>query len=94
MIPQLDRPVGWDAPALRKLRDQRLQVLVIGGLTYDNEHLVNDDSTHPKTAQPKRISLWEIHPITQFYVCEVASCSPANHGEWTTLTAWAKAQQP
>jgi hypothetical protein len=94
IIPQLDHPVGWDATTLRKLRDQKLQVLVIGGLSYDNEHLVNDDPAHPNGTQPKRISLWEIHPITAFYVCELASCSPGNHSQWTTLTTWAKAQLP
>ena len=94
IIPQLGHPVGWDATTLRKLRDQKLQVLVVGGLTYDNEHLVNDDPAHPNGTQPKRISLWEIHPITEFYVCELVSCSPGNHSQWTTLTTWAKAQQP
>jgi len=94
MIPQLARPVGWDAATLRKVRDAKVEVLVVGGLTYDNEHLVNDDASHPNGTQPKRFSLWEIHPITQFYVCPATTCDPANHAEWITLTAWAKAHAP
>lgn len=94
MIPQLARPVGWDVVALTAIEAQQLQVLVVGGLTYDNEHFINDDAAHPNGTQPKRMSLWEIHPITAFYVCEIASCSPTHHGEWTTLTAWAQAHSP
>jgi uncharacterized protein YgiM (DUF1202 family) len=94
MIPQLERPVGWDAATLRKVRDAKAEVLVVGGLTYDNEHLVNDDASHPSGTQPKRFSLWEIHPITEFYVCPAVTCDPANHAEWITLTAWAKSHTP
>ena len=89
MIPQLERPLGWDATTLGEVKQAGLQVLVIGGLTYDNEHLVNDDAAHPNGTQPKRVSLWEIHPITAFYVCASGTCDPAHLSEWTTLTAWA-----
>ena len=91
MIPQLGHPIGWDSTTLAHVKAHQFQVLVVGGLTYDNEHLVNDDPAHPNGTQPKRISLWEIHPITEFYVCEQTSCDPGQHTAWTTLTAWAKA---
>jgi hypothetical protein len=94
MIPQLRRPVGWDSAHIAGVKAAGLQVLVMGGLTYDNEHLVNADSTHPKPGQPKRMSLWEIHPITEFYVCTAATCDPAHHAQWTPLTTWAKAHGP
>jgi len=94
MIPQLGRPGGWDAATLGKISTLKLEVLVVGGLTYDNEHLVNDDAAHPNGTQPKRISLWEIHPITEFYVCEVSICDPANHDAWKTLTTWARMHGP
>jgi hypothetical protein len=61
----------------------------VGGLTYDNEHLVNGDAQHPKSGQPKRISLWEIHPITAFYVCGTGTCDPARTEQWVPLTDWA-----
>ncbi len=89
MIPQLQRPAGWDAATLKQVMDAKLQVLVLGGLTYDNEHLVNDDAAHPNGTQPKRVSLWEIHPVTGFYVCAAGTCDPAKPSEWTTLSSWA-----
>jgi hypothetical protein len=94
MIPQLGRPVGWDSADIARVRAAGLQVLVVGGLTYDNEHLINDDSTNAKAGQPKRSTLWEIHPITAFYLCEAAACDPEDHAQWTPLTTWAKAHGP
>jgi len=91
MIPQFSPGHGWNAATLRRLRTKKMQVLVVGGLTYDNEHYVNKESSNPKHAQPKRMSLWEIHPITQFYVCRASTCDPQNLSEWMTLAAWAKA---
>jgi hypothetical protein len=89
MIPQLPRPAGWDARTLRRVKSARQEVLVVGGLMYDNEHLVNGDPSHPNGSQPRRMSLWEIHPITEVYVCTRAACDPENQDEWITLTAWA-----
>ncbi|MGH7524871.1 MAG: hypothetical protein ACREK8_11230 [Gemmatimonadales bacterium] len=94
MIPQLGRPAGWDSATIAKVAAAHLPVLVVGGLTYDNEHLLNADSTQPRAGQPKRASLWEIHPITAFYVCDATTCDPANRASWTSLTAWAKAHAP
>ena len=71
----------------------RLEVLVVGGLLYDNEHLVNDEAHHPKHGQPARLSLWEVHPITAFYVCaQAATCDPRQPGQWMTLTEWVREQ--
>ena len=90
MIPQWPRPVGWDAATLNRLAGK--QVLVAGGLTYDNEHYVNDNPARPISGQPKRFALWEIHPITAFYVCAAGDgCDPAHLGQWMTLEDWAKA---
>ena len=90
MIPQVSRPAGWDAATLNRLAGK--QVLLVGGLSYDNEHLVNDDPAHPKSGQPKRLSLWEIHPITASFVCPLGEgCDPAKPTDWQTLTAWAAA---
>jgi hypothetical protein len=89
MIPQLPRPTGWDSTTLNRLAGK--QVLIIGSLTYDNEHYVND-SAPAKSGQPKRFSLWEVHPITAFYVCPAGDgCDAAQLGQWVTLTDWAKA---
>jgi hypothetical protein len=90
MIPQVPRPTGWDSTTLNRLAGK--QILIVGGLTYDNEHFVNDNPASPKAGQPKRFSLWEIHPITAFYVCPAGDgCNAAQLGQWVTLTDWAKA---
>jgi hypothetical protein len=81
MIPQ-GRNAGWTLAKLKRIRDQRRRVLVIGGLFYDNIHVVNADSAHPLPGQPKRFSLWEIHPVTKFFVCTKTNnnCSAASTG--------------
>jgi hypothetical protein len=90
MIPQLPRQAGWDVMTLNRLHTAQAQVLLVGGLTYDNEHFVNSDPQHPKSGQPKRISLWEIHPIIGFYVCATGTCDPAHTEQWVPLTDWAR----
>jgi hypothetical protein len=95
MIPQIPRPVGWERATLVRLKTTpKPQVLVIGALTYDNEHLVNKNSAHPNGTQPKRVSLWEIHPITEFLVCETATCDPLHKNEWTPLDVWRTKHPP
>jgi len=67
MIPQA-RPGSWNPTKLKgAARDER-PVIIRGRLFYDNKHEVNDDSEHDN-GQPKRFSLWEIHPISEFWVC-------------------------
>ena len=90
MIPQtLKKQPGWhDANVLNGIHAAKLRVLAVGGLTYDNEHFVNADERHPKHGQPARLSLWEIHPITAFFVCESGNCDPAQHSQWIALTDW------
>jgi hypothetical protein len=80
MIPQ-ERPRGWAEQKLRSVARQGLPVLVRGQLFYDNKHLVNSDPDDIKPRQPKRFSLWEIHPITEFYVCisEENKCDPTGY---------------
>lgn len=93
MIPQLDRPQGWDSSTLNRLAKRKIPVMVEGSLTYDNEHYLYDDPKHPCTqanSQPKRTSLWEVHPIIKFYVCPKSSCDPSDVSDWVPLTAWAK----
>ncbi len=90
VIPQ-SPPPGWTSAdhlavvsALQAVRDAALPVLAIGSLTYDNEHQVNSDKTHPRGTNPKRVSLWEVHPVLEFYVCpKTQLCDPT-----TPSTAW------
>src|SRR5262249_24617789 len=81
MIPQ-DRPDRWTLANLAKLRKK--PILIEGGLFYDNLHVANGDASHPLNGQPKRFSLWEIHPITSVKVCTKAAnqCDPTRPSDW------------
>ena len=86
MIPQ-NRPAGWTLAKLKTLKTQGRRVLVLGALFYDNAHVVNADPENPLSGQPRRFSLWEVHPITGFFICQKAdnSCNPAVPGDWIPL---------
>jgi hypothetical protein len=65
------------------------QVKIVGQLMIDNVHFNKKDDCQYPSALPGcwRSTVWEIHPITQFYVCKAAggctSTSPAS--DWTSL---------
>src|SRR5437879_9167739 len=80
MIPQR-RPVVWKIETIRSLAQQQNLVLVRGQLMYDNKHLVNKNP-HADNGQPKRFSLWEVHPVTEFYVCLRTSCASDDLTQW------------
>jgi hypothetical protein len=84
MIPQA-RPSAWTIDALKELQAKGTQVLVEGALSYDKVHYVSDDPDHPFKDEPDRMSLWEIHPITEFLVCRREHCDPKKPGDWTAL---------
>lgn len=86
MIPQ-GRPVNWDLSSLRKARNEGRKVMVIGGLFYDNDHLVNKDPNHLLAGHSRRFTIWEVHPVTQFFVCTRANnaCSASNVSQWVKL---------
>lgn len=88
MIPQ-NRPSGWTTKKLRRVAKKELQVLVRGQLFYDNKHVVNNDPIDTIGGQPKRFSLWEIHPVTGFYVCaQQTGCDPSDITQWNRLETW------
>jgi len=85
MIPQ-DRPANWTSNEVATLRGKVL--LIEGGLFYDNLHFANGDARNPIAGQPKRFSLWEIHPITSVKVCKmntVSQCDPDRASDWTAF---------
>jgi hypothetical protein len=89
IIPQ-HRPAGLQTKhaleqALARVVKETLNVMVVGQLMLDNEHVVNDDPAHPKGDNPKRISVWEIHPITTLLVCSRTACDPQQISQWTPL---------
>lgn len=78
--------------ALKRVKKAKLRVLAVGSLTYDNEHRVNAVKTHSIGGQPARVSLWEIHPVLDFYVCPTGVCDPTTPDKkWQRLTDWATA---
>ncbi|WP_284268675.1 hypothetical protein [Bradyrhizobium iriomotense] len=82
MIPQ-DRPDNWTSADLKTLRGKVL--LIEGALLYDNMHVTNGDENNPLSGQPKRFSLWEIHPITSLKICKkaaVSQCDPERTSDW------------
>jgi len=84
-IPQ-DRSSNWTSKQADRLRGNVL--LIEGGLFYDNLHFSNGDASNPLAGQPKRFSLWEIHPVTSVKVCKkktVSRCDPDRGSDWTTF---------
>jgi hypothetical protein len=89
MIPQ-ERSTEWTIDKLVTLEEKGRRVLVYGALFYDNMHVINDDPHHSIGGQPKRFSLWEVHPITKFLVCLRADTNcdvnhPNNMSQWKPL---------
>jgi hypothetical protein len=85
MIPQ-DRPAKWTSANVAKLRGKVL--LIEGSLFYDNLHFANGDANNPMQGQPKRFSLWEIHPVISLKVCKkatVGQCDPARATDWNAF---------
>ena len=92
MIPQL--PVGdYSVPArtkaeaaLTRVMAKKLRVLAFGSLTYDNEHILKHVN-----GQPKRMSLWELHPVLEFFVCPSGKhCNEKDKTDkWQQLSVWA-----
>jgi len=79
-------PTNWTSNKIDKLRGKVL--LIEGGLFYDNLHFANGDASNPIERQPKRFSLWEIHPVTSVKVCKkikVSQCNPDHASDWSFL---------
>lgn len=75
------RPKEWTAANVEKIAQAHTAVRVTGHLFFDSSHVPCADG-QPVPSNPKRFSLWEIHPIYQFEVC-TADCDGA--GQWTPL---------
>lgn len=87
MIPH-HRPIAWTAANVNKVHAAHLLVRVTGQLFFDSSH-VPCAAGRPVRSNPKRFSLWEIHPIYTFEVC-TADC--AQEGTWLLLEEWLRQQ--
>lgn len=77
----------WTFARVNLLQGQ--QVKVVGQLMMDNVHLNKDDDCGFPQAQPGcwRSTVWEVHPVTRFLVCNVSSGCDASSPDsaWTAL---------
>jgi hypothetical protein len=78
------RPTGWTPQRLNGLQKP---VRIRGQLFYDNSHAVCGKSK----PNPKRASLWEIHPVYSIDVCNLSDLDQCrknidNDAQWTPIT--------
>jgi hypothetical protein len=88
MTPYTRHP-KWTVDRVNSFQGQ--QVKVVGQLMVDNDHFNKNDDCHypigPDQRRCWRSTVWEIHPVTQFYVCNnkqgCSTSSPDTY--WTNL---------
>jgi hypothetical protein len=79
----------WTFARVNSLQGQ--QVKVVGQLMIDNDHLQAKDDCGFPGALPScwRSTVWEVHPVTQFYVCNLKNnqvCDKSSPDTaWTSL---------
>jgi hypothetical protein len=83
------RPDSWTHVNVEKAAQAKLPVRVTGHLYFDSSHFPCANGQPAGAGNPKRISLWEVHPIYKFEVC-TGGCDGA--GTWVTLDEWVKQQ--
>ena len=88
MIPQNPnrKDDDWNLDKLVSVQQQQLPVKIQGRLFFDSEHKPNTKKTGKAGGNPRRFSLWEIHPLSAFFVCPSASCSKSTG--WKALEDW------
>jgi hypothetical protein len=78
---------NWTFSRVRVLEGQ--QVKIVGQLMADNVHFNKKDDCHFRSADPGcwRSTIWEVHPITQFLVCQAAGGCTASSpdSDWADL---------
>jgi hypothetical protein len=87
------RPAEWTK--LTDLDKFDRPVRVTGPLFFDDSHSPCHDNVRPN---PKRISVWEIHPVYQFEVCkakakDLKSCDVKDNSVWIPLDQWFSSDQ-
>lgn len=84
-IPQGPNVKLWTPAVFTTAKTAGKRLLIRGGLFYDSIHIVN--TREDPSSQPKRFTLWEIHPITAVFVCKRAdnNCDPETAADWDPL---------
>lgn len=88
MIPQNPnrKSKDWSLDKLKKIQAQQMPVRIQGRLFFDNEHAPNTKKTGKAGGNPRRFSVWEIHPLSSFEVCLASSCTETTG--WKALEDW------
>jgi hypothetical protein len=86
MIPQdvHRKDKSWDLKKLGAIQEKQLPVKIRGRLFLDNEHKPNTGGD--AGGNPRRFSIWELHPIKEFFVCPSGSCPKSS--DWKALEDW------
>jgi hypothetical protein len=74
---------------VEKVAKAKALARITGQLYFDSSHVPCANGQHVRS-NPKRNSLWEIHPVYKFEVC-TADCD--GKGQWLPLDQWAAQQQ-
>lgn len=89
MIPH-HRPASWTEQNVNAVGSKKLPVRLTGQLFFDSSHSPCKNGV-PSSGDPKRIALWEVHPIYDFEVCTQGDCS--NGKGWETLDEFASSNK-
>jgi hypothetical protein len=73
MVPH-HRPESWTPANVNEVAKANLRVRVTGQLMFDSSHTPCRNGTSI-AGDPKRSSLWEVHPIYEFDVCPEGNCT-------------------
>jgi hypothetical protein len=84
MIPH-HRPAEWSACNVNAVGAKGLRVRITGQQFFDGSHVPCQNGVAVGD-NPKRVSLWEIHPIYAFEVCPSGDCKS---GGWEKLELFA-----
>jgi hypothetical protein len=84
----------WTLPALKAVLTK--QVKVTGQLMADNEHNVTKDNCGLPGAGSTcwRASIWELHPVTSFQVCNKDTECTADDAAWVDLEKFGESPAP
>jgi hypothetical protein len=75
MVPH-HRPEAWTLQNVLRVANGHAQVRATGRLFFDSSHTECVGGSRAGS-DPARFSLWEIHPICKFEVCDADDCTVA-----------------
>jgi len=87
-VRQSQQHTGWDLAVLKQHWGDKVKV--VGQLMIDNEHNLKSANcaleTNPDTSKCWRSTVWELHPVMEFYVCNKGDTCTADSDEgWVAL---------